>query len=267
MRIAFWSNVHGQTGTTSNMVAISIMSTLLYRKRSAMLQSHFDLNNLEIPLLGKKITGIENYDVGIDALTRDIKSAPLNEEGVVNASISLLNRQLNLIPSTSKRNRELYEKDMEFIFNRIVDEVQECHTNVFIDVCSGNSPLSMSILENADLIIVNLSQNKGIINEYFETYNFNNKKVMYLIGNYNRNSRYNMNNLIRMYPNFNKKNLVYIPYNVEYQDSQCEGGTIQFFLRNIDCNKRDKNFYFIDSVRKATHLICDRLFQEDIPWK
>lgn len=264
MKIAFWSNVHGQTGTTSNTIAIAIMETLIYKEMNAIIQSHFNLNILEHSLIGRNLNGIENFDIGIDALSRDIKFMPLNEQTILNASISLLNKQLNLIPSTTKKNREIYEKDMSNVFNHIIEEIQKHHDNIFIDVCAGKNILSTSIVKESDIVVINLSQNKSIIDEFFNNYQLENKKVIYLIGNYNCDSKFNIKNLINLYPNhFNKKNLLFIPYNVEFLDAQNSGNVIQFFLKNIYCDKKDKNYYFIESVRNVTQLIMNYKSQED----
>ena len=230
MKTAFWSNVHGQTGTTGNAVAVANMDTLITKKKNAILQSHYELNTLVESMIGK---AIDCYDIGIDELARSIKSAQLDERTIDNASISLMDRKLNLVLGTSKNNRELYHREMNDDFNRIVDDMQKYHRNVFIDTCSGNNELSASIRNNADLVVVNLSQNKQIINGYFDHYNIDQEKAIYLIGNYNCNSRYNVKNLIRMYPNFNRNNLAVIPYNVEFQDALCDGKAIDFMIKNF----------------------------------
>ncbi len=263
MKIAFWSCVPGQTGTTSNIMAVSIMSILLHQCKNALMESHHELNSLEEPLIGNKMN---SYDIGIDALARSIKSAPLDEKTVVNSSISLLNKQLSLVLG-SRKSRELYERDMDVVFNRIVDEMQKYHSNVFIDVCSGKNELSDSILSNADLVVVNLSQNKQIINEYFKDDTIDSGKVIYLIGNYNYNSRYNMKNLIKLYPKFNKNNLAVIPYNVEFMDSQYDGKAIEFMIKNYECSKKDHNYDFIKAVKNAVQLIMARFNQEDMIWQ
>ena len=67
MKVAFWSNVHGQTGVTSNVIALALMAAI-EKKKVALLQSHFVLNNMSKPLVGTDVNPEEFRDTGIDAL-------------------------------------------------------------------------------------------------------------------------------------------------------------------------------------------------------
>lgn len=253
MKIAFWSNIHGQTGATSNMLASAIVNVVLHKRKTAVLQSHFSLNNLELPLLGRDMRTDDFSDIGTDALIRDIKSRPLTQEIIHNNSISLMDRHLALFPGTEKKSREVYEKDIQDIFQAIINEVAGCYDDVFIDVASGYNEFSNSLIADADLTIVNLSQNIYVLQRYFNTPHLN-KNILYLIGNYDRNSRYNLKNLERMFPPLKKKTGV-IPYNIEFVDAQNEGMVIPFFLKNIDCARESSNYEFIQSARRMAGLI------------
>ena len=45
MIVALWANVHGQTGVNSNVIALALMAAI-EKKKVALLQSHFVLNNM-----------------------------------------------------------------------------------------------------------------------------------------------------------------------------------------------------------------------------
>lgn len=266
MKIAFWSNVHGQSATTSNALAVAIMGALMNQSRVALLQSHFTLNNLDNALVGDYAEDLNSFnDIGIDALIRDIKSAPLSEETVLNDCISLMNRQLSLYPCTRKSNRDTYEKDMLNIFNRVMDGVEAYHQDTYIDTASGFNPLTRKILDNSDLVVVNLSQNQRMVQEYIDSDPLGGKKVIYLIGNYNCNSRYNLRNLNRRHPTM-KGRTAAVPYCVDYLDAQGEGETIKFMLKNYECGADDKNHFFIQSVKQAAALI-NSLRGEEKSWR
>lgn len=257
MKIAFWSNMHGQTGTTSNLISIAVMSTILYQLNNMVTQTHFNLNNLESPLLCKTSVNAQEYlmDVGMDALARNIKSAPLDKDIIENCSLSLLDKQLSLLPGTTKINRSIYEYDMNKTILSILYEVANYHDIVFIDTNSGQNELTMKVLQNADLVVVNLSQNRNSLNDYAMNYEFRGKKVFYLIGNYDNNSRYNLKNLRKSFPWLKSKNVAVIPYNTEFMDAQSDGQVIPYMMKNIDCDKEDKNAYFIHEVKVAVNKI------------
>jgi cellulose biosynthesis protein BcsQ len=257
VKIAFWSNIHGQTGTTSNLLAIAVMCTLQYQFKNIVTQTHFNLNNLEAPLVSLSSSIAKEYliDFGIDALARSIKSAPLNGEIIDNSCISLMNKKLNLLPGTIKNNRDIYESDMSKTVTSILNIAARYYDIVYIDTNSGRNDLTMKILQNVDLIIVNLSQNKSIMDDYATNYHFNQEKVFYLIGNYDSNSKYNIRNMQKVYHWLKDKNTAVIPYNTEYMDSQSDGQVIPFLIKNITCGKEDSNRYFIHEVNTAVTKI------------
>jgi cellulose biosynthesis protein BcsQ len=194
-------------------------------------------------------------DVGIDALTRNIKSSPLDREIIENCTISFLNKQLNLLPGTAKMNKEVYENDISRTITGILRAVALYYDLVFIDTNSGKNELSMKILEDADLIVVNLSQNISVIDEYVLNYKFSNKKIFYIIGNYDCNSRYNSKNIFKSFHWLKEKNTAVIPYNTEYMDARSDGQVIQYILKNMGCDKDDSNGYFMKEVKAATNKL------------
>lgn len=222
-------------------------------------QTHFNLNNLEASLISISQSISKEYflDVGIDALVRNIKSSPLDEDILENSSISLLNKKLNLLPGTFKNNRDIYEADISKTIYGILHAVASYYDIVFIDTNSGSNDLTMKILQNADFIIVNLSQNKYIIEDYSSNYQLNPDKIFYLIGNYDRNSRYNLNNIQKNYRWLKNNNTAVIPYNTEYMDAQSDGQVIPFMIHNLNCDKGDHNAYFITEVKKAVIKIMN----------
>ena len=249
--------MHGQTGTTSNLLSIAVMSTLKYQLKNMVAQTHFNLNNLEAPLVSTSGAIAKEYlmDVGIDALARSIKSFPLDNDIIENCSISLLNKHMNLLPGTTKNNRDIYEYDISKTITSILHAAANYHDIVFIDTNSGRNELTMKILQNVDLIVVNLSQNKSILDDYTMNYEFRDKKVFYLIGNYDCNSRYSLKNMQKPFHWMKNINTAVIPYNTEYMDAQSDGQVIQFMMKNMNCDKDDSNAYFIREVIIAVNKI------------
>lgn len=256
MKITFWSPVHGK-GTTCNLLAIALYSTLKYNMRNLITQTNFCMNHLEVPLIGNKLEETEFFlDIGIDALARSIKSAPLDIDNFYNASVSILNKQqqLHLLPGTRKSNQEYYEADMEKVINNILTYAVSFYDMVFVDTNSGKNYLSQLVLEKSDLIIVNLPQNKRVLDDYFNEYQFNSKKVFYIIGDYDRRSKNNIKNLRKQYKKLNSKNSAIIPYCTEFSDAISDGALIDFMKKNIEA-KDDKNEYFMENVEKAVKKI------------
>lgn len=256
MRIAFWSNVHGQTATTSNLVAIALMTAMEYRLKVLLAHNHFERSTLESTLLDRGYLDNEQAGLsehGIDALARFIKSNKLDKDNISNYTTSILSKKLDLILGTSHTNKALYLRDLNTVIHQILNLAQAFYDLVFMDVSSGNNELSNKILAGSDIIIVNLSQNMNVINDFFENFTGDLGKCVFVIGRYDSNSKFNKKNLMRKY-NI-KKNLCVIPYNIEFSDACSEGRAVDFFLKNLQAKKDDLNYGFMEEVRNAVRLI------------
>lgn len=254
MKIAFWSPVHGQTGTTSNMIAIATVAVIQHDVKALLVQTHFCLNNLERSLIGYQRDKDSLIDIGVDELARSPKLVNLDRETIYNCSVNAFNN-LHLLPGTLREHREDYEKSTGTKLTRIITAAEKYYDIVFVDTNAGNSKITMDILNAADLIVVNLSQNVFVIDKYLEDYKLDPKKTFYLIGDYEKDSRYNLFNLKSKYEIF-KKNTGVIPHSVLYKDAHSSENALRFIRANIDC-KKGPNAYFIKSIKDAAEKILD----------
>ena len=259
LKVAFWSNLHGQNGTTSNMLATSIMSVLLHNSKVFLGQTHYNLNNLEAPLFTVSNNDKKTYfmNIGIDALVRAIKSTYLDKEIIENSTLSYMNRKLVLLPSTVKSNEKIYEEDLDKTIISILQVVEKYHDIVFLDINTRLNDISNKILDDVDYVVVNLSQNLSVLNDYEENFlgEFKKKNIIYIFGNYNPDSTYSLVNLRKSFTWLKSKNVGLIPYNIEFMDSMSDGKIIPFFYKNYNNEINDSNYYFIQEVRKTTNLI------------
>lgn len=256
VRIAFWSNVHGQTATTSNLVAISLMTAMEYRLKVLLAHNHFEKSTLESSLLDRGYLDNEQAELsehGIDALARFIKSNNLDKDNISNYTTSILSKKLELIMGTSHTNRDLYMTDLNNVMHQILDRTQAFYDVIFVDVSSGNNELSSKILENSDFIVVNLSQNINVIDDFFKSFKGDLGKCIFVIGRYDANSKFNKKNVMRKYGI--KRNLCVVPYNIEFSDACSEGRGVDFILKNLRASRDDVNFGFMEEVRNSVKLI------------
>lgn len=260
MNITFWSPVHGQPGTTSNLSAIALYSTLIHKVNVMVMQTNYKMNNLEAPLIGSQ-SKVSDYfmDVGIDALSRSIKSAPLDRDMFYNSSVSLLDKQFSLLSGTTKLSSEIYEDDMDKVIHNIIQSAEKFYDIVWIDTNSGLNGFTPQILERSDLIVVNLNQNQSVLKDFFESSkNFDSKKIFYIIGNYDNRSKNNIKNLRKQYKELNSFNSSVVPYNTEFLDAQSDGQLIDFLKKNMGIGRNDKNRYFIERISKASNKILKK---------
>jgi hypothetical protein len=248
MIVASWSNVHGQAGNTSNMIAVASAVAMRYNRRCMLTQTHFILNNLDTFLTGKRY-GSQTMDNGLDGLSRILKLHPLDKDTIENYSIPILYKKLTLLPGTSSENRKIFTADMEKTFGILLDELDRFYDMVFVDVNSGFDELSKLILDKSDIVMVNLCQNINVIDHYAKECQIRDKRILYLLGNYDKDSSFNLYNLRILYKFLSKDNTGVVPYNTEFMDAQSEGNVIRFFRKNSD--NVGSNRYFMECVHDA----------------
>ncbi|SRR6056297_1950303 len=270
MHIVFWSNVHGQCGVTSNLAAMALELTLNYRYKVLMFHNEFDKSSLdEIFLDHGTLENVNDnmFDIGIDALMRYCKYNALNQDNFKNYTTTILKNKLDLLQGTAMNNRESFYSALGQMEDYILNSALEYYDFIFSDATAGNQ-YSKSLLERADVIVVNLNQNKQVISNFFETsvYKDYQEKCFFLLGNYNQASKFNRKNLIRQY-DFNQKNsfrkllgkndcLGTIPYNVNYLDALNDGKVTDYFLLSPSKNRKDS---FFKSVKNSVEMLLKYL--------
>lgn len=261
MKIVYWSPVHGQAGTTSNIIVSATLACLCFRQKVLLTQTHFNYNNLEAPFWGANSYDLASRDfymnVGLDAIIRSFKAAKIDNQVLENCCPSLPITDLLLLPGTTQRNREAFDSEMKMVMTNLLRNMEEVCEIVFVDINSGNNELSKKLIANADLTVVNLSQNMVVTDMYFREFRGMIKgKVFYVFGNYDDKSKYNLNNIRRK---FNKEirsdNSGVIPYNTAFKDAQCDGRVVNFIKNNIKSKRNDENYYFIQKAVRTTEKL------------
>ncbi|MBH1940632.1 hypothetical protein I5677_07000 [Mobilitalea sibirica] len=262
MKISYWSPVHGQAGTTSNILVTALIAGMVYNKECLLTQTHFNFNNMEAPLIGSNSKNAKTTDyfrdIGLDSLIRNYKASKLKQESIEDCCISLPGTGIHLLPGTCKSNRDTFEDEMETIFINLIRTIEKHMGIVFIDLNSGNHPLSLKVIADSDLTVVNLSQNMGFIDYFFDTYyHLISSKTFYLFGNYDCNSKYNIYNIRRRYRKYiTPQNSGAIPYNTMYHDAQCDGKIIEFIKENHQIRRSDHNgFFMVKSINAADKIL------------
>ncbi|KAB3525456.1 P-loop NTPase family protein [Alkaliphilus serpentinus] len=256
MLISFWSTVNGQTATTTNTIAIALMTALEYRFKILLTHNHFERSTLETSLFEGRYIQSERRDlsdIGIDALSRFIKFNKIDKENFSNYATTILKNRMDVLFGTNKTNRGLFNSELEAVIDIFLTSARDYYDLIFFDLAAGENRLSNSILEASDLIIVNLNQNLNLIEDFFNKHPISLSKAFFLIGIYDKDSRYNLKVLKRKYKEL--KNSAVVPYNREFADSCNEGRAVEFLLRNLEAPKDDRNYDFIKELRNTTKLL------------
>lgn len=253
MQIAFWSNMHGQTTTTSNTVAVACSIALNYRLKILITHNHFEKSTLETSLLDKRYLNTELTelkDTGIDALSRFIRFNSVDKESILSYTTTLLKGRLDLLMGTKNANKELYLSDFNTMIEAILNSAKDYYDILFVDVTAGNNEMANKIITNSDMVVVNLNQNLYVLEDFFNNHFESLKnKCFFLISMYDKWSKYNLKNIQRKYKI--KENIGIIPYCRGFADACNDGKAIDFFLKNYKSNQKDIHYSFINETSKS----------------
>ena len=244
--ILFWSPFHGQ-GQTSNLHVFALAVNCLYGKSTLLMQNHFDKNNLESPLIGQNVdkqTGYDNplfQNIGLDMAVNDSNMHKLTANMMESCCISFRNTSILLLPGTETKNRDSFNQNIGKAVSRMIKKAGEYVDIVLVDANSGEDELSFKLMSLADMIIINLTQRRYVLDKFFAEYGefFRTKPVFYLLGNYDDSSSYNISNCRRKYKKYmNRFNSGVIPYSTKYLDAQNESSVISFLQTGF--NRKDQ---------------------------
>lgn len=256
--------MNGKNGVTSNLACISIMVAIEEKKKLLLMENHFSMNNIENAMVhfhSQNVVNEQDYyfnHVGMDHLMKKFHSQMYDKDMIEHASLSFLNGHIYYIPQSKTLNKEVFEYQLNEVIIKMLKEMEETCDLTFIDTMGSENLTTKVILDEADLVVVNLSQNHMVWKDFFEKYDSLVPKALFLISKYDSNSIYNVVNIMRKYQ-ISKERIAIIPYNVELKDSISEGKLIEFISRNYYCEPGDSNFYFMKELKNASNLIINRL--------
>lgn len=270
MKIVFWSPVHGQTRQSSNMLAVALMLTMKQKRSTLITQTQYRMNDLEDAVIGravtKKIREQFYQDMGIEAVGRCIKHKRLEKADLENCCIQvLMNSELMLLPGARSANYEIHYELLNEILLYVLRQAEQYFDYVLADTNPGADRISGQLLEAAEVVVVSLSQNLGVLDAFFENYpeELQGKKVFYLFGAYLEDSCYNLHNLRFRYRQLRRENSGVIPLNVGFMDAISAGKTVDFLEANLESEPGDTNYMFVSEVEKVSeallHLIGKRV--------
>ena len=264
MEVAFWSNIGGRNAVTSNLAAISVMLALEKGCQSVLFENHCQRMNLERMFVKKNSVNLlreeENYfynHKGMDSLIKKMHSNLYSKDTFLKSSLNFLDNGICYIPQSRLMNRDLFEYELNQVIEAFLEYMREVSLLTLIDTACNKNLSTKVILSKADLVVVNLSQDPEILSEFFKKYASIKSKAVYLIGNYDYNSRFNLFNIRRKY-HINREQISVIPHNTAFHDSLMSGEIISFLLHNQKCRKEDENYYFIKELKKAANMIYKR---------
>lgn len=261
MIVAFWSNCRGRA-VTSDLACISVLSTMSRPfGRTILFENHRNYINLGNtffnPIIDNVVLETANYTVESN-LSRVMRSYELGEfpsyDRFFSFTKDFLGKQLFYLSGEGSESSDILEYRINKDCVKLLDCLEHYSEVVMIDTAGSSLESTRKILNRADIVVVNLSQNDAMLSQYFRNYSLIQKKAFYLLGNYDRESVLTKSQIADKY-NIPRDNIGVIPHNAGFLDAISKGRLIPFLIKNYKCHRDDEYYYFMKSAKEATELL------------
>lgn len=273
--ITFWNNAKkGNIGQTASLVATATLMAVEHNYKILLISTQLgdmDLDkaygvyeNTTMKFLGLKEA---KFNSGIEGIMKLANSGKLTPELIGNFTKIVLKNRLEVITGKKEAEDEEDERNEKFDFNDYPDVIKianKYYDMVFVDLDRGiDSDLTRRILEVSNLIICNMDQKLEEINKMLSIQRqekvLGGKNILYLLNKYERNSKYNVKNIMRT--TRIKKDIYTIPYDLMYSDS-FQDGVVDQWIMNPKIRKatmEDEHGYFVTQIKEFCEGIIYKL--------
>lgn len=257
MKIAFWSNDR-DAGVTANLAAISVVGLHECQRKTLLLENHYSSNNLAkylIPSRMEFLKEVEVYYLGHgtrDCLVQQLERGTKKKRAEL-STIELINGSLFYLPQ-NRLQEDFF--DYEFQWNQLplINQFEEKGHFIFIDTKVNNSMSSKTIIDEADLVVVNMRQETRPFSEFFHDYSSLLHKTFFIVSDYRSNRDVTISHIQKRF-GISSNRIAKILHNIEFESALYEGRVIEFINRNLRCNNSDPNFEFIEELINTTRKL------------
>lgn len=264
--ITFWNNSkNGHIGQTASLAAAATLMAVEHNYKILLISTQIgdmDLDkaygvseNVAMKFLGLKEA---KFNSGIEGIIKLASSSKLSPQMIGNFTKIVLKNRLEVIVGKKEDEDDENEK---FDFSRYPDVIKianNYYDMVFVDLGPGlEDEVTRKILASSTVIVCNMEQKLEAVEKMLELQNneelINGNNILYLFNRYEKNSKYNVKNIVRNLKA--KDNIFTVPYDLMYSDVLQDGVLDQWIL-NPKIRKatlEDEHGYFISQVNN----FCD----------
>ena len=268
--VTVWNDGREQTGKTLSIAAISTYMAIEHNYRILIISTGYREDTLNqcfwkekkvkrnFGLFGPNTNEI--LEEGIVGLAKVVKSNKLSPENITNYTKIIFKDRLEVLQGFRGETSDYDE--LEKTYPDIINLANSYYDLVFIDLDNEMNPsIREMILANSDLIVANISQRLTSIDRFMETREntpiFNSKKILLLIGKYDKFLKYSIKNITRYMGEKNKVST--IPYNTLFFEACEEAKVPDLFLKIRNVDDEDINGFFLSEVKRTSENIMYRL--------
>lgn len=261
MKVAFWNGISSSDSVANYVAAVGMMLAFKYNC-NVVLSSNYISNRM----------------------MQDCFSRRMMEEGIAHTPYCFLygtpeyygalwkmkrNRQHNILEMPMKRMKIIYPPDIaekSMFYHQISSK-----DFYLLSMAKSSIAESKNVLDEAELVVVFLSQNEPEIQNFFERFSSLIPKAFFVIVDNQREAGHACRKLKSEY-GIKHSDIGIIPHNSEFEQASEDGNMGHFILHNIQGTMEEQNNNFIVSLRKVSKTIymrginmCNKEQEDD--WK
>lgn len=268
--VTFCGTGKEQVGKTLSLVAVATNMAIEHNKKILIISASYNNDTIKNCYWGEanqkkgllfKHENQVSLDNGIEGLAKIIKSNKMTSEAITDYTKIVFKNRLEILLGF-EQFVNFSEEEIGKTYADIIKLADEYYDIVFVDLDNElDKKASNEILEMSDIVILTASQKIKSINALkklkIETFK---KKCMFLIGKYDRKSKFTTKNLTRYLGE--KKEILAIPYNTLFFEAAEEANVPDLFLklRNIK-DQADENYYFVNQIKKVSEEILNKIHE------
>lgn len=258
--ITFWGNDKIETSQTTSMAAIATKLSMEQDYRVLIVNAKYNDTSLQECFWEQsKNSRHTDLETGISGLIKAIASNKISPEIITNYTRTIFKERLEILTDNNIL-KEDFEKQKEYM-RSIIKIANKYYDLVFVDIeGSLEDPYIQGVLQESNLIVINTSQRIKVIKEFIEERKkcdaIRKDNVIFLIGRYDKYSKYNIKNLQRTY---RIQEIYGIPYNTLFFEVCNEGNLADFIINYRKVKETSIQAPIIEAISEINQRIIDKL--------
>lgn len=274
--ITFVNNIKEETGKSMSLVAIATYMAIEYNNKVLILSTtdkkdkikscFFEdkqVKKIRLGIFGENKSTLDT-ESGIEGIVKIVRSNRLTPDMITNYTKVVFKDRLEILLGAErkeKQNTEQMKINEEYI--NVIATANNYYDKIFVDLDENiTEDVRKKIINMSDLVIVNSSQNYKSLEKLKQNKETNEllnlPKTLFLIGRYDKYSKYNSKNITRYLEE--KNQVLTIPYNTLFFEALNEAGVPDLFLKFKKLNDtEDRNAIFIQEIKRASENIVYRI--------
>lgn len=264
--VTFWSNNEKAIGQTVAAASTATVMAMEHNYKIILISVDFNNESME-DCFGAQQSNKEliksliktpqiNLDTGTNGLLKIAQSNRVTPEIIKDYTKIIYTNRLEIIYSSSNKNIPI-EEQIE-CFKTIILNASKYYDHVIIDLKKGvREPKIFEILDMSDAIVLNTDQGTKTIGKFLqipEMQKYIKKgKVLWNICRYDKNSKYNVKNLIRTV--WKRQEIYTTPYNTMLFEASTEGQLAELLLKIRTMKTESENSELYNEVKKLSEGI------------